>query len=825
MVATTSLDFPMVIEGAPVTSAGEWLDVRSPATRAVVGRVPAGTPVQVDRAVSAARVAFEDGRWSRRPPGERAAVLNDFAGLIEKNADALAALETAQTGSAYKLRRDSDLPFAIDNLRFFAGAARHLEGKAAGEYTGSHTSFIRREPVGVVGQISSWNYPLWMAVWKIAPALAAGNSVVLKPATATPLTTVRLAELALQAGLPAGVFNVITGRGDVVGAALAAHDGVDLVSLTGDSETGRSIMKLAAGNVKRIHLELGGKAPFIVHADADLEAAARGATAGALINAGQDCTAATRIYVHRSIAEKLMARLAELFASVRVGDPMASDTDMGTLISQAQVARVAGFVQRAVAAGARVLVGGDTPRVPGFPEGAFYLPTVVAGASQESEIVQMEVFGPVLVVLPFDTEEESLRMANDTAYGLAGSVWTSNLQVAMRATRELNFGHVQVNDHLMVASEMPHGGFKQSGFGKDMSAYSFEEYTRVKHVMIELTGQHEKPWHYTIFGSKKGKCPGIALTPAKLPTMYFVGVSTARSIIMRVFPAWARHMGFGECQIKGIDLAQHDHPDRYRDVVTFIKNDPLSLGALVTTHKIDLLHAARDLFDGLDDFASLMGEVSSISKNDGRLLGAAKDPITSGLALDSFLPQRHWSRTKADAFIMGAGGSSIALCSYILRDGGGRGRPSRLFVSNRSSGRLDEMRAIHGREGIDFPVHYIHTPRPEDNDAIIGKLAPESLVVNATGLGKDGPGSPITDAARLPEKGFAWDFNYRGELEFLRQARRRAAERRLHVEDGWRYFIYGWLSVIGDVFHRDVPLHGRSFEELCRVAERERKGE
>jgi betaine-aldehyde dehydrogenase len=503
MAIETGADLSMIVDGRPTDAHdGGRLEVRSPATGELVGSVPAGSPADVDLAVAAARGSFRDGRWSRRPPAERAKVLNRLADLIDEQADEIARVETLQTGSAYKLRRDSDLVFAADNLRFFAGAARDLEGRAAAEYTGTHTSMVRREPVGVCAQVAPWNYPFWMAIWKVAPALAAGNSVVIKPASATPLTTIRLAEIAGEAGLPPGVLNVVTGRGESVGAAMAAHPDVDLVSLTGDSATGRRIQELAAGTVKRVHLELGGKAPFIVHDDADLEAAARGATAGALINAGQDCTAATRAYVHRSVFDAFTARTAEVFASVRVGDPFDPATDMGTLIGTAQVERVEGFVERARDAGATILIGGRRASVAGLPRGAFYEPTLIVGARQDSEIVQQEVFGPVLVALPFDDDGEAIALANDTRYGLAASVWTHNVFRAMEAARSLDFGHVQVNDHLMVTSEMPHGGFKQSGFGKDMSGYSFEEYTRVKHVMIELTGLPEKPWHYTIFGDK-----------------------------------------------------------------------------------------------------------------------------------------------------------------------------------------------------------------------------------------------------------------------------------------------------------------------------------
>jgi shikimate 5-dehydrogenase len=326
-------------------------------------------------------------------------------------------------------------------------------------------------------------------------------------------------------------------------------------------------------------------------------------------------------------------------------------------------------------------------------------------------------------------------------------------------------------------------------------------------------------------GRASHSCPvnDLHLIPARTPTMYFIGVSTAHSMIMRVFPAWARYLELGDCHLAGIDMKLHDTPERYREVVTFIKEDPGTLGALVTTHKIDLLHATRDLFDELDDFGSLMGEVSSISKRDGRLCGGAKDPISSGLALEAFLPARHWELRGAQAFLMGAGGSSVALCSYLGRREHKGNRPARIFVSNRSEKRLEEMREINRRQGMEVDVEYVLTPQPQDNDAVLRRLDRGAMVVNATGLGKDGPGSPITDAAVFPEAGLAWDFNYRGDLQFLRQARAQAAGRGLHVEDGWLYFIYGWLAVIGEVFHRHIPFSGPVFDELCRIAERERK--
>jgi betaine-aldehyde dehydrogenase len=423
--------------------------------------------------------------------------MHRFAAVLAEHADELAHAESLQCGKPIKLTTEFDVPGTVDNTAFFAGAARHLEGKAAGEYSGDHTSYVRREPVGVVGSIAPWNYPLQMAAWKILPAVAAGNSIVLKPAELTPLTSLMFAQAATEAGIPAGVINIINGAGKVAGEHLVGHPDVAMTSFTGSTGVGKRVAEIATATVKRLHLELGGKAPFVVFDDADLEAAVNGAVAGSLINTGQDCTAATRAYVQRPLYDAFVAGVADLMATVRVGDPFDAKTDLGPLISHAQRDRVAGFVDRARSY-ATVVTGGEAPDSPG----AYYRPTLITGAAQDSEIVQAEIFGPVLVVLPFDTDDEGLALANDTPYGLAASAWTRDVFRAGRATREIQAGCVWVNDHIPIISEMPHGGAKASGYGKDMSAYSFEEYTQVKHVMYDNTALARKDWHRTVFGDR-----------------------------------------------------------------------------------------------------------------------------------------------------------------------------------------------------------------------------------------------------------------------------------------------------------------------------------
>ncbi len=486
------------VDGEHRAGRGPALSVSSPADGRTVAELTEATVDDVADAVAAARRAYP--AWSRATPGERSTALHALAARMAERAEEYAQAETAQTGKPIRLSREFDVPGSIDNVSFFAGAARLPAGMAQGEYSPDHTSSVRREPLGVVGSIAPWNYPLQMAMWKVLPAVAAGNTIVLKPSELTPLTSLMVAEDAVAAGLPAGVLNVVVGPGPTVGEALVGHPDVAMVSFTGSTRVGRRVMELATAGVKRVHLELGGKAPFVVFDDADLAAAAHGAVAAALINTGQDCTAATRAYVQRPHLEEFVQRVATLMGGVRLGDPTDERTDQGPLISAAHRERVHGFVTRARAAGATVVRGGELPGGD-LAAGWYYPPTLIVDAAQASEIVQDEVFGPVLVVLPFDTDDEGLALANDTRYGLAASAWTTRAQRAQRAARELVAGCVWINDHIPIMSELPHGGVRASGFGKDMSVYSLEEYTTVKHVCADITGAVAKPWHRTIFSN------------------------------------------------------------------------------------------------------------------------------------------------------------------------------------------------------------------------------------------------------------------------------------------------------------------------------------
>jgi len=460
------------------SASGKTLAVENPADGTVIAHVPASSPEDVDRAAKAAATAFGD--WQKTTPQDRSGMLLKLADAIEARKDELGRLESRNAGKPVGAAID-EIPVVADNLRFFAGAGRVLEGKAVNEYVADHTSLIRREPVGVVASIAPWNYPIMMAGWKIGPALMAGNTVILKPSARTPLTALVLAEIA-EGILPPGVLNVITGTGADIGDALVAHPLVGMISLTGDTDTGKRIAKVAAERVKRLHLELGGKAPVIVFDDADASAVLENLKVFSYWNAGQDCTAPCRVITGPKVYDNFVADLAAAVKTIKWGDPAeGDDIEMGSLIAKAQADKVEGMVQRA-GRDAEVVAGGHRPKRPG----AYFEPTVIAGPDQRSEIVQDEVFGPVVTVQRFTDEDQAIAWANDVRFGLAASVWTADIGKAMRVAKAIQFGTVWVNDHFTLVSEIPHGGFNESGWGKDQSMYAIEDYTVVKHVMLKI---------------------------------------------------------------------------------------------------------------------------------------------------------------------------------------------------------------------------------------------------------------------------------------------------------------------------------------------------